>query len=96
MAVIYLVPPFVTIFALFTDSLHIALFAFVVWLIMIASYAPTLRLYDQRIWWGLFLPIAGLLYTCMTIASAYRTLAGAGPQWKNRHYGADQDAARNQ
>jgi len=62
-------------------------------LVMAASYAPTLRLYDQRIGWGLLLPLAALLYTCMTVASAYRTIAGSGPQWKNRHYGADNSAA---
>jgi hopene-associated glycosyltransferase HpnB len=93
MTTIYLVPPIITFVALFSDSLHIALGAFVVWLAMAASYVPTLRLYDQRMGWGLLLPLAALLYTSMTVASAYRTIAGAGPQWKNRRYGADNSAA---
>ena len=93
MAIIYLVPPVTVVIGLFTDSLHIALVASVVWLAMIVSYVPTLRLYERPVWWGLLLPLAGFLYTCMTVASAYRTLAGAGPQWKDRHYGA-QDAGR--
>lgn len=94
MAIIYLVPPAMIVIGLFADSLHIVLLAIIVWLAMIASYVPTLRLYDRPIWWGLLLPVAGLLYTCMTVASAYRTLAGAGPQWKDRRYGA-QDAGQD-
>jgi hopene-associated glycosyltransferase HpnB len=94
MAIIYLVPPVTAVIGLFTDSLHIALVASVVWLAMIVSYVPTLRLYERPVWWGLLLPLAGFLYTCMTVASAYRTLAGAGPQWKDRHYGAQDDGQR--
>jgi hopene-associated glycosyltransferase HpnB len=94
MAVIYLVPPVTVVIGLFADSLHIALAACAVWLAMMASYVPTLRLYGQPVWWALLLPLAGLLYTCMTVASAYRTLAGAGPHWKDRHYGA-QDADKD-
>lgn len=89
MTIIYLVPPLLAFIGLFSDSLHIALPAFVVWFAMTASYAPTLQLYDRSIWWGLLLPAAGLLYTCMTVASAYRTILGSGPEWKDRHYNAD-------
>jgi len=94
MSIIYLVPPVMVVIGLFTDSLHIALTAFVVWLAMMASYVPTLRLYDRPVWWALLLPVAGLLYTCMTVASAYRTLVGAGPRWKDRDYGT-QDAGQD-
>jgi hopene-associated glycosyltransferase HpnB len=94
MAIIYLVPPVMVVIGLFADSLHIVAMAFVVWFAMMASYVPTLRLYDRPIWWGLLLPVAGLLYTCMTVASAYRALAGGGPRWKDRHYGA-QDAGQD-
>src|SRR5262249_8325000 len=94
MAIIYLVPPVMVVIGLFADSLHIVVIASVIWLAMIASYVPTLRLYDRPMGWGLLLPFAGLLYTCMTVASAYRTIMGAGPQWKERHYGADNDADR--
>ncbi len=95
MAIIYLVPPVMIVVALFADSLHIALSAFVVWLAMMASYVPTLRLYDRPLWWALFLPVAGLLYTCMTVASAYRTLVGTGPRWKDRDYGAQDTNTNN-
>lgn len=94
LTIIYLVPPAAVVVGLSADSLHVAVAGFVVWLVMIASYLPTLRLYDQPAWRGVFLPFAALLYTCMTIASAYRSLTGGGPQWKDRRYGTNNGADR--
>jgi len=96
MAIIYMAPPVLVVIGLFGDSLHIAVLASVVWLAMMASYVPTLRLYDRPIWWALLLPVAGFLYTCMTVASAYRSLAGAGPRWKDRDYGAQDVSQKNE
>ena len=89
MTIIYLVPPLALIYGIVADSPSIAVLGLGVWLAMTASYMPTLRLYDRGMLWAPLLPISGLLYTCMTVASAWHTLLGAGPQWKNRHYGAD-------
>ena len=55
-------------------------------LLMWIAYYPTWRLY-RRIGWAFFaLPAAAVLYTLMTIDSAWRHLRGRGGGWKNRTY----------
>jgi hopene-associated glycosyltransferase HpnB len=54
--------------------------------VMSAAYAPTVRLYRQPWWRALTLPLAGLLYTAMTIDSGLRHARGAGGTWKGRHF----------
>jgi len=53
--------------------------------------APTLRLYRQPAWLGLFLPVAALLYAGMTIDSAWRHWRGRGGEWKGRTHRAVAD-----
>jgi hopene-associated glycosyltransferase HpnB len=55
------------------------------WIIMMIAYAPTLKLYGVSLAWAPLLPLAGLLYTLMTIDSARRHLMGKGGGWKGRH-----------
>ncbi|NQV48400.1 MAG: glycosyltransferase [Rhodospirillaceae bacterium] len=57
------------------------------WLLMAVAYGPTLRLFGGTPWDGLLLPVAALLYTLMTISSAYRHYRGQGGAWKGRSYG---------
>jgi hopene-associated glycosyltransferase HpnB len=52
--------------------------------VMSAAYAPTIRLYRQPWWRALTLPIAGILYTAMTIDSGLRHARGEGGMWKGR------------
>jgi hopene-associated glycosyltransferase HpnB len=52
--------------------------------VMSAAYAPTIRLYHQPWWRALTLPLAGVLYTAMTVDSALRHARGAGGRWKGR------------
>jgi len=54
---------------------------------MSAAYAPTVRLYRQPLWRALTLPLAGILYTAMTIDSALRHARGEGGKWKGRVFG---------
>lgn len=54
--------------------------------LMSCAYWPTLRLYGKPVWWTLGLPFAALLYTAMTIASAFAHLRGSGGAWKGRTY----------
>jgi hypothetical protein len=51
---------------------------------MSAAYAPTVRLYRQPWWRALTLPLAGVLYTAMTIDSARRHARGG--TWKGRNF----------
>ncbi|MBD2104901.1 glycosyltransferase [Leptolyngbya sp. FACHB-261] len=56
------------------------------WLLMSLAYWPTVRLYGSSPWWAFTLPLAGLLYTAMTIDSALRHWSGRGGAWKGRTY----------
>lgn len=56
------------------------------WLMMGIAFAPTLRLYRMTPVHGLTLPLAGVLYTLMTVDSARRHWVGRGGGWKGRTY----------
>ena len=70
----------------------LALAGLVAWGVMSAAYAPTVRLYRLPLWRALTLPLAGILYTAMTIDSARRHARGKGGTWKGRHFSARSDA----
>ncbi len=55
---------------------------------MALTYRPTLRLYGLPAWRALTLPLAGVLYTAMTVDSALRHRRGQGGTWKGRHFAA--------
>ena len=54
------------------------------WAIMAVSYVPVLRLYGLSALRALGLPVVALLYTAMTVSSAWRHRAGRGGKWKGR------------
>jgi len=56
------------------------------WGLMGASFVPLLRHHD--VGWAVapFLPVAGVLYTGMTVSSAWRHWRGRGGAWKGRTY----------
>ena len=54
------------------------------WLLMGVAYAPTLRLYDLSPLWACALPASALLYTIMTVDSAWQHARGRGGEWKGR------------
>ncbi|MEQ9362320.1 MAG: glycosyl transferase, partial [Rhodospirillales bacterium] len=56
------------------------------WLAMAVAYFPTLRLYGRPPWGASMLPMAGFLYTLMTVDSARRHHQGQGGGWKGRTY----------
>lgn len=74
----------------------LALAGLVAWGVMSAAYAPTVRLYRQPLWRALTLPLAGVLYTTMTIDSARRHARGKGGTWKGRHFAARSESASPQ
>ena len=84
MAVTYLVPPL----ALFAWPWHgafpAALAGAAAWVLMAAAFVPTLRLYRQTPWLAALLPFAALLYSLMTLDSAWRHWRGRGGAWKGR------------
>ena len=56
------------------------------WTIMTCSYIPILRTYRASPVMSLLLPLSALLYTAMTVTSAFRTWLGRGGVWKGRTY----------
>ncbi len=86
MALLYYVPVAATFAGLRRRRADIALPGMLAWATMALAYAPTLRLYRQRPLGALALPVAGMLYTAMTIDSARRHAAGRGGTWKGRTF----------
>ena len=80
MALTYLAPPLLTLFA---SGAARGLGA-AAWAIMVLAYAPTLRLYGLSFLWGLVLPLVAGAYTAFTIESAVAHERGRGGAWKGR------------
>ena len=56
------------------------------WGLMAASFVPMLRHHGVGWWIAPLLPVAGVLYTAMTVSSAWRYTRGRGGVWKGRTY----------
>ena len=54
------------------------------WIIMALMFQPMLRFYRLSPFWGLLLPLIGLLYAGFTLDSAIQYWAGRGGMWKGR------------
>jgi hopene-associated glycosyltransferase HpnB len=80
MALTYLAPPFLAVFA---TGLPQALGA-LTWLMMAVAFQPTLRLYGRSPLWGAALPGIAVVYVAFTVDSAYQHLRGRGGLWKGR------------
>lgn len=92
MLVLYVAPVAAVALGVARRRPPLALAGLAAWGIMSAAYAPTVRLYRLPRWRALTLPLAGLLYTAMTIDSALRHARGSGGTWKGRHFAARSDA----
>jgi len=56
------------------------------WALMAATFAPIQRHHGVHPWRARWLPVAGVLYTAMTVSSAWRHWRGRGGAWKGRTY----------
>jgi hopene-associated glycosyltransferase HpnB len=86
MAALYVVPPAAVVAGAATRRWDVAAAGAAGSLAMTIAYAPTVRLYRQPWWLALSLPLAGVLYTAMTVDSAFRHARGRGGTWKGRHF----------
>lgn len=84
MALLYLAPPALLLTWPWHGDGVAALLGLAAWLAMALAEAPTLRLYRRPPLEGLLLPLAGLLYSAMTVDSALRHWRGQGGRWKGR------------
>jgi hopene-associated glycosyltransferase HpnB len=80
LALTYLVPPFMALFA--TGWAQIL--GIVAWALMALSFQPTLRFYRLSPLWGVALPAISFLFMLYTLDSAYQYAAGKGGAWKGR------------
>lgn len=88
MTLLYLVPPLAFVGGTVTGNARVAALGGATWLLMCVAYWPTLKLYRLSPARTLTLPLAGLLYTLMTVDSAWRHWRGRGGGWKGRTYTA--------
>lgn len=65
------------------DGLALAL-GLCAWALMALTFRPTLMIYGEHVSLAPLLPLAGLLYSLMTIDSSYRHWRGRGAAWKGR------------
>ncbi len=84
MTLLYLAPPVGAVLGVITQAWVAAGLGLAAWAAMSIAFLPTLRLYRRP--WALapLLPLAGLLYSLMTVSSALRHWRGRGGQWKGR------------
>ncbi|BCJ91988.1 glycosyl transferase [Terrihabitans soli] len=84
MALTYIAPPYLALFAEGWPGLLGA----AVWAVMALSFQPILRLYKRSPMWGVALPVIALLYLGFTIDSAVQHWLGRGGAWKGRYQAA--------
>ncbi len=86
MVLLYVVPPLAALYGGAAGDGWASLVGFGGWALMALAYRPTVRLYGLPDWIALSLPVAGVLYTAMTVDSAVRHWRGQGGGWKGRSY----------
>jgi len=86
MVLVFLVPPLAAVLGLLHGDLLELFVGLAAIGLMLKAYAPTLQLYGQKPLEGLYLPLAGALYTAMTVDSARLHWSGRGGAWKTRTY----------
>ncbi|MBP0460073.1 glycosyltransferase [Streptomyces montanisoli] len=86
LALIYLVPPAMTIAGLAGAGAWAGWAGAAAWAVMTGSYLPMLRYYREPLWTAPLLPFTALLYLLMTVDSAVQHYRGRGAAWKGRTY----------
>lgn len=81
---VYIVPPLLGFLGLVLGQPTVALPALAALVLLCATYLPTLDLYGLPRAYALTLPLAGLLYTAMTVDSGLSHYRGRGAVWKDR------------
>ena len=84
MLIIYLIPVFSILVGIVTKDLILLPLGLIAWVTMFFAYIPTVTFYNRPIWEASLLPISALLYSGMTIISAWRYTFGRAPRWKGR------------
>lgn len=86
MLLVYIVPIAAIVWGIWLQNWQVAITGLATWLLMARLYYPTVRFYQQSPIWCFALPAIALLYTIMTLDSAWRHWRGKGGLWKGRVY----------
>lgn len=86
MILVYLVPSLGIILGVIFGYWDVIFIALLARLLMYLVYLPTIKFYQCSPIYALSLPAVALLYTLMTIDSAWRHWQGRGGNWKGRVY----------
>ncbi len=86
MGVVYVIPPVAWGWGMVQGMTGVALLGGMGWIMMAIAYLPTARLYGQSPLTGFQLPLIAILYTLMTLDSAWHHWQGKGGNWKGRVY----------
>lgn len=89
MKLIYLVPSLGIILGVIFSWWEIVAIAFLARILMFFAYLPIIRFYQLSPIYAMSLPTVALIYTLITIDSAWRHLQGRGGYWKGRTYSAE-------
>jgi len=84
MAVIYWMPPIAVLYGSIFGVPAITVLGALALCLMLIAFFPILRLYKQPISLTPLLPLAGLMYSLMTLDSAVAHWCGRGGAWKGR------------
>jgi len=84
MMLLYWGPPALAAIAAFRGGVPALVLSLATWGLMAAAFLPTLRLYRLPAAFAVTLPLAGLLYSLMTLDSALAYWRGRGGAWKGR------------
>ncbi|WP_439814842.1 glycosyltransferase [Zavarzinia sp. CC-PAN008] len=87
MVLLYLLAPGLLVWGMASGQGLIALLGGLGCALMATAYWPTVRYYGLAPPWALCVPLAGTLYTLMTLDSARRHWLGRGGEWKGRVQG---------
>jgi len=83
LAYVFLIP----LAAVLWGSLFAKLLGLIAYSAMVRTYRPMVMYLGNDRLWALLLPLSAVLYTGMTISSAWRHHTGGGAAWKGRSYG---------
>jgi hopene-associated glycosyltransferase HpnB len=86
MILVYMVPPVSVVLGAVTGNWVVASVGLSTWLLMAYAYLPTIHFYKLSPWFAFYLPLIALLYTLMTLDSAWRHWQKRGGTWKGRVY----------
>ncbi|MFP6738942.1 MAG: glycosyltransferase [Planctomycetota bacterium] len=84
-------PPLLCLFSLLFDEPLAGFCGVLAMALQALKYWPALRHHDLPPRYALSLPLASLLYTCMTFLSGWNHLMGRGEVWRGRKLGGAED-----